>query len=195
MPTLIVLAMHGAPPNDFPSRELGEYFHLHSAVEAAHHGSQPHGNGHHNGQGQPPITAEELSRYHDLEERIRHWPRTEANDPFHTGSMALAKALEQECCQRVLVGFNEFCAPSLEDAFQEAAEAHVRRVLVITPMMTSGGSHAEKDIPAAIGAARERYPNIEFTYAWPFGQREVAGFLATQVARHLSGKLEPLGWR
>ncbi|HKY79756.1 MAG TPA: CbiX/SirB N-terminal domain-containing protein [Anaerolineales bacterium] len=197
MPTLIVLAMHGVPPNDFPGRELGEYFHLHSAVEAAQHSSHHQGNGHgqHNGHGKPALSQEELIRYHDLEGRIRDWPRTEANDPFYAGSLALAKALEKECGQRVLVGFNEFCAPSLEEAFQEAAEARARRVLVITPMMTSGGSHAEKDIPVAIRAAGESHPEIEFIYAWPFGKREVAGFLAAQVTRYLSGKLEPIGWR
>jgi len=192
--TLIVLAMHGVPPNDFPDRELGEYFRYHMAVEAANQSSHQQGNGH-NGHGPSGLSPEELARYRELETRIRTWPRTEANDPFYTGSLVLAKALQKECGHRVLVGFNEFCAPSLKDAFEAAAEANARRVLVITPMMTPGGSHSELEIPAAINAAAENYPNIDFIYAWPFGHHEVASFLAAHVVRFLAGKLEPAGWR
>jgi sirohydrochlorin ferrochelatase len=141
------------------------------------------------------LTPNDLIRHHDLEARLRSWPRNEANDPFFAGSCALAKALEKECGLHVLVGFNEFCAPSLPEVFREAAEMRARRVLVITPMMTAGSAHAEQEIPDAIHAAQTEFPQIEFTYAWPFGYREVASFLATQVDRHLSGRLEPMGWR
>ena len=196
MPTLIVLAMHGAPPNDFPGRELGENFRLHSAVESAHHSHPYQGNGKNgNGHRKAGLPPEDLIHYRDLESRIRSWPRTETNDPFFAGSLALAKALQKECGQRVLVGFNEFCAPSLPEIFRQAADMRARRVLVITPMMTAGGAHAEQEIPDAVHAAQMEYPQIEFTYAWPFGYREVASFLAAQVDRHLSGKLEPVGWR
>lgn len=189
METLIVLAMHGVPPNDFPGRQLGEYFRLHAAVEAAHHGRK-HGGGH-NGHSQPSLSAQDTNRYQELETRIRNWPRTEANDPFHAGSLSLAKSLQTECGLRVLIGFNEFCAPSLEETFHEASKATPERVIVVTPMMTSGGSHAEEDIPSAIQAAREKYPAIEFIYAWPFEHDEVARFLAVQVGRHLTRMPEP----
>ena len=33
MRTVIILAMHGAPPNDFPEREMGEFFSLHARLE------------------------------------------------------------------------------------------------------------------------------------------------------------------
>jgi sirohydrochlorin cobaltochelatase len=52
-------------------------------------------------------------------------------------------------------------------------------------MMTPGGEHAEIDIPAAISRAQQRYPNVDFRYAWPFESDEVALFLSTQVARHV----------
>lgn len=193
MPTMIVLAMHGVPPSDFPPQELAEYFRLHAAVEATHHND----NGHHahNGHARPPLASEELQRYRELDRRVRNWPRNEANDPFHAGSLALAKALGKKSHHPVLVGFNEFCSPTLEDAFQKAVEAGAQRVVIITPMMTSGGAHAETEIPEAIQAAREAHPQVEFVYAWPFGRSEVACFLAAQVERFLSGKLEPAGWR
>jgi sirohydrochlorin cobaltochelatase len=175
---------------------LAEYFRLHSAVESAQHSGPHQGNVNNgNGNGKAGLSSEDLIRYRGLEARIRSWPRTATNDPFFAGSFALAKALEKECGQHVLVGFNEFCAPSLSDVFRETAEMRARRVLVITPMMTAGGAHAEHEIPDAVHAAQTEFPQIEFTYAWPFGYREVASFLATQVDRHLSGRLEPMGWR
>jgi len=169
--TVIVLAMHGAPPNDFPQRELSDYFRLHAEIEAgSHHGG----------------ASEEIeSRYAILDTKMRAWPRNNRNDPFHAGSFALATELERQTNRRVLVGFNEFCAPSLEEAFERAREAGALRVVVITPMMTAGGSHAELDIPLAIKNAQTRFPDIEIIYAWPFERREVASFLAVQLANFL----------
>ncbi|MEX1247841.1 MAG: CbiX/SirB N-terminal domain-containing protein [Anaerolineales bacterium] len=191
MPTLIVLAMHGVPPNDFPREELGEYFRLHAAMEAAHHGAEHV----HNGNGRPGLSPAELESYQALDLRIRNWPRNELNDPFYAGSLSLAKALGKQNHHPVLVGFNEFCAPDLKEAFRQAVNAGARRVVIITPMMTSGDAPAELDIPAAVNAAREDFPQIEFIYAWPFGRNEVAGFLSAQVECFLAGKLEPAGWR
>jgi hypothetical protein len=36
MKAVIVLAMHGAPPLDFPEEELGEFFNLHSRLAHAY---------------------------------------------------------------------------------------------------------------------------------------------------------------
>jgi sirohydrochlorin cobaltochelatase len=52
-------------------------------------------------------------------------------------------------------------------------------------MMTPGGEHAEADIPESIQRVRERHPEMEFIYAWPFGTDEVARFLAAQIDRFL----------
>jgi sirohydrochlorin cobaltochelatase len=56
------------------------------------------------------------------------------------------------------------------------------KVIVVTPMMTRGGQHAEVDIPAAVRNAQAQHPEIPITYAWPFRISEIAGFLATQIA-------------
>lgn len=190
MPTLVVLAMHGAPPTDFPRAELGEYFRLHAAHEARASGQKLHPSFE-----APSLTAAEEERYSELDLKLRAWPRREENDPFYAGSLALAKSLAKHSALPVILGFNEFCAPSLPEAFDEAAAEGARRVVVITPMMTTGGAHSEVDIPAAIQDARQRYPHIEFIYAWPFSRSQIAIFLATHLARHLSGKMEPQGWR
>jgi sirohydrochlorin cobaltochelatase len=85
----------------------------------------------------------------------------------------------------VIVGFNEFCAPSLDDALNRGIALGAEKVIVVTPMMTRGGEHAEVDIPAAIRAAQARHPEIPIIYAWPFRVSEVADFLAAHVAGFL----------
>lgn len=169
METVVVLAMHGAPPLDFPRQELGEFFGLRGRMERA--GVEER--------------AALRARHEELEGRMRAWPRTPANDPFHAASHELARDLAEAAGLEVLVGFNEFCAPSLDEALDEAAARRPAQVIVVTPMMTRGGEHAEKDIPATIAAAAERHPEVRFAYAWPFDSGEVAAFLAKQVQRLL----------
>jgi sirohydrochlorin cobaltochelatase len=168
MDSAIVLAMHGAPPRDFAADELNEFYGLHARAEVA--------------AGRlPPAVAE---RYHALEARIRTWPRTEANDPFWAGSMALAKALQQASGQPVEVGFNEFCSPALGEAMDAAVASGAKRLRVVTPMMTHGGDHAEVDIPRSIAEARLRHPGVAFDYVWPFPLEDIARFLVRQLERH-----------
>jgi hypothetical protein len=55
-----------------------------------------------------------IERYYTkLDARIRTWPRTAENDPFHAASQDLAAQLSQETGCEVIVGYNEFCAPDL----------------------------------------------------------------------------------
>lgn len=167
MKTVIVLAMHGAPPSDFPKRELAEFFSLHSRL--VHPG------------GKEEPTLEQC--YHELETRIRAWPRTSENDPFYSGSQDLAANLRKSVGLEVIVGFNEFCAPTLNEALERAVEGGAGRVVVVTPMMTSGGEHSEKDIPNALNRARVQHPEVEFCYAWPFDSEDVAEFLAARIRK------------
>lgn len=167
-PVIIVLAMHGAPPRDFPRRELQEFMGLHSRLE---HAAGPE--------------REMLRRRHDeLEAKLRSWPRTPENDPFHAAALQLAGHLSKAIDFPVAVGFNEFCAPALDEALDSAAFL-ASHVVVTTPMMTRGGTHTETDIPGAIDAARARHPAVRFTYAWPFPVADIAGFLAGQIQRYL----------
>jgi len=164
MKTILVLAMHGAPPNDFPRDELVEFISLHNQLEHL-----------------PANQASTFQkRYMELNDKIRTWPRTSVNDPFHAGSIELAKQLEVASGLCVFLGFNEFCAPSLDEALEQAALA-AERVLVITPMMTRGGEHSERDIPAGILRVQSHHPEAHIQYVWPFDLGKVAGFLAEQV--------------
>lgn len=167
MRTTIVLAMHGAPPNDFPKREMGEFFSLHSRLQ--------HSAG--------PDHATLERRYAELEAKMRAWPRTAQNDPYYAAAQALATQLAPATGSRVVVGFGEFCAPSLDEALDQAMEEAPEKVIVVTPMMTRGGGHSEVDIPEAVGRARERHPATPIVYAWPFDVAEIALFLASQIRR------------
>ena len=169
MKTTIVLAMHGAPPTDCPRSQVVLLVGLHMWLE----------------HGPVPMRAA-LERYHArLEAKIRAWPRTADNDPFYTASHTLAAQLGQAAACEVIVGFNEFCALSLDEALDQAVARGADRIVVVTPMMTPGGEHAEKDIPAALERAEERHPGVTFVYAWPFDVGDVARFLATQIEQGL----------
>ena len=165
--TVIVLAMHGAPPGDFPRQALSELFSLHTRLAHAKSAER----------------AALEKRYMELDSRVRAWPRTAHNDPFHAASQEMATQLGQVTGREVVLGFNEFCAPSLEQAVDLAVERGAQRVVVMTPMMTRGGEHAEKDIPAVIQAAQMRHAGVSFVYAWPFAPLDVARFLASQISR------------
>ena len=170
MKTVVVLATHGVPPRDFPASEMAEFFGLHARHEAGGHGMAP-------------ALAQ---RCRDLETRMRAWPRTPANDPFHAASMDLAARLARETGLETIVGFNEFCGPSVDEALESAAARGAGRVVVVTPMLTQGGEHAERDIPAAIARARTAHREVEFVYAWPFEDAAVIRLLAEQVHRFAS---------
>lgn len=169
MKNAIILVMHGAPPNDFPPQKAAELFNLHFQLEHM-----------------PPGARKDLqTRYEQLEKEMRSWPRNAANDPFFAGSTELARQLEQVTSQKVFLAFNEFCAPSPEEAFEQAAQENPEQIVVITPMMTRGGEHSEVEIPAIIQRAQERYPHIPIRYIWPFDSVDVARFLATQMEKHM----------
>jgi sirohydrochlorin cobaltochelatase len=161
----IVLAMQGAPPTDFPKREMDEFLALRARLERA-----------------SPAAGPGYARYTELEKKLRDWPRTEDNDPYQAASLALARELAKAMGCEVLVGFDEFCAPSLDEALDYAAASGTETVLVVPATVTPGGEHSERRVPAAVSRARERYPGKRITYAWPLPVADVAAFLAAQLA-------------
>jgi len=168
MKIVIVLAMHGMPPSDFPQKETLDYFMLHSRLE-----NMP----------EPPPPAIQ-QQYEELDRKMRNWPRTQENDPYSFASVEIAEALTSQTGYPVSVGYNEFCAPSLDEAFAAAMIMNPEKIIVITPMMTRGGEHSEKDIPEAIERAKKKKPNIAFSYVWPFDMKEIASFLVEQLKRY-----------
>jgi sirohydrochlorin cobaltochelatase len=118
----------------------------------------------------------------ELDHRIRSWPRTAATDPYKAGMDAIAAELRKRV-GRVVVAFNEYCAPSLEDAVGALAGEGVAHVVIVTTMLTPGGVHSEVEIPETIRALRRLYPGTVLRYAWPFDLRAVAELLADACER------------
>ncbi|PIW68433.1 MAG: hypothetical protein COW10_02590, partial [Candidatus Omnitrophica bacterium CG12_big_fil_rev_8_21_14_0_65_42_8] len=129
---VIVLIVHGMIPRDLPGNMKKDYKALREKYRSG------------------VLTAQnDLSRYFALEEQIRHWPRSERNDPFFFGAKDIAEKLADKSGLKVYLGFNEFCSPSAEEVLETAA-GEARHAIVLTPMLTPGGYHAEEEIPALI---------------------------------------------
>lgn len=169
MDVCLVLAMHGAPPNDFPRNEITELFGLSARLRHM--------------AGEERAAAER--RVAALDAKVRAWPRTPRNDPYHAAALVLGEELGKATGHQVIVAFNEFCAPSLDEALDQAAARGVEKVVVVTPMTTRGGEHSEVEIPNAVKRAEERHPGTSFVYVWPLEAAEVARFLAGQIKRFL----------
>lgn len=169
MKTLIVLAMHGMPPKDFPLNEKIEFFKLHSQLEAM----------------KEKMPGPLIKRHDDLETKMRNWPRTIDNDPYQATSIELSEYLKKEIGYNVYVGYNEFCSPTLEEALEKAASQTPDNIVVITPMMTRGGEHSEIDIPAAIERTKKKFKKMHIKYIWPFETIDIAKFLADQIRRSI----------
>jgi sirohydrochlorin cobaltochelatase len=155
------LVGHGGIPSDCP-RELVTEF---KRLEAA-------------GRGKPSKELAEADR------KLRRWPRTARTDPYKAGLEAVAEALRRRLpAHGVLEAYNEYCAPSLEEAFENAVRGRAFQVTVISTMFTRGGLHSESEIPGILARLRRRYPKITARYTWPFDLDAVARFMAAEVER------------
>jgi len=162
----VVLVGHGAPPRDFP-RDLVARL---KALEGRRMASGG------------PMSAEER----DLDARIRSAPRTADNDPYREGLLALSAALREALDDEALyVAYNEFCAPSLEDAVAEAIGHGARVITVVPSMLTPGGVHSEVEIPEILARLRVEHADVTIRYAWPFDLTRVAAMLAERARQAL----------
>lgn len=161
----VVLVGHGAPATDCPPQLVGELMSLEWRGDCA------------------PAEAHGLeSRLAELDTAIRAWPRTPRNDPYKTGLERLAETLRPLLPTELLaVAYNEFCRPSILEAIEQVIGQGARRVLVAPTMMTPGGIHSERDIPAALQEVRRAHPDVVIEYLWPFDLRQVAELLAAHV--------------
>jgi len=160
----VVLVGHGGIPKDCPQDLVTKLKRLEAQRRAAK---------------QPP-SAEEI----ELDTKIRQWPRTVETDPYKSGLEAVAAELQSQL-DGVLFGiaYNEFCAPTLEEAVEELIAKGARSIVVTTTMFTPGGSHSEVEIPEIMDELRKFHPSVELRYAWPFDLHEVASTLASQINR------------
>lgn len=160
----VVLIGHGVPALDCPPQLVGEMM-----------GLEFSGGGDHR------------ARIAELDAQIRNWPRPAGNDPYKEGLDRLAGQLRELLPSAYFaVGYNEFCAPSVQEAVEQVIGQGAKRVLVIPSMLTPGGLHSEKDIPRALDQVRKKQPQVSIEYVWPFDLKAVGKLLA----EHLQAKLE-----
>lgn len=162
----VVLVGHGGIPRDCPQELVTRLKRLEAHRRAAK---------------QPP-SAEEM----ELDSRIRRWPRTDATDPYRSGLEAVAAALRPRLGDVLFaIAYNEFCAPSLEEAVEALIAQGATQITVTTTMFTPGGSHAEIEIPEILERLKTQHPGVTLRYAWPFDLEQVASTLAQQLKRFL----------
>ena len=142
--TIVVLAMHGLPPSDFPKSQFAEYMGLRAEFRNS----------------DTSVGTESEKRYAALEKRIRYWPRTRINDPFYTASHDIAEQLSVDTRCPVILGFAEFCAPDLDEAFDEAISKGAEQIVVVTPEMSHEGAYPDLDVNQAVNRVKERHPEV-----------------------------------
>ena len=149
----VVLVGHGGIPRDYPREPLAAL----KALEAKRHASG----------GEPG--PEEIA----LDRRIRQWPRTPETDPYQAGLESLATQLKVALNGDLFaIAYNEFCAPTLEEAVETLIAAGAREIRVVSSMFTPGGSHSELEIPETLAHLRGKHPTIDLRYAWPFDLKQ-----------------------
>ena len=159
----IILVGHGGLPSDAPGDLVSELKRLEGMRRA---------------RGEPEMGEREA----ELDEKIRNWPRTDESDPYKIGLESILGELRPKLGgRRVVEAYNEFCAPSVEDAIANLVEEGADHITLVTTMFTRGGSHAEFEIPELVEYSQKKYPQVEFHYVWPFDLSRVADFLASHV--------------
>ena len=162
----VILVGHCGIPSDLPSGIVEKFMRLHkSRIKAG-----------------TEITSEEI----ELDNTIRKWERTPETDPYKSGLEDLATHMEPLLKNFILkTAYNEFCHPTIEQAIEELASTNnVSKIILVTTMITRGGSHSEQEIPEELEELRKKYNKIEIQYAWPFDIDTFALFMSTHVKIH-----------
>jgi sirohydrochlorin cobaltochelatase len=158
----VILVGHGGLPSDMPSEIVEKFMRVHKTRIKS---------------------GGEISELEEeLDNKIRQWERTPETDPYKSGLELLVSHMKPFLENyTVITAYNEFCHPTIEVAIEELAKENFSKIILVTTMITRGGSHSEREIPEELEALRVKYPNVEITYAWPFDMDAFALFLANHV--------------
>ena len=160
--TAVILIGHGGLPSDIPSEVVEKFMRLHKARVK---------------------TGDEASGQEiELDNAIRRWERSPETDPYKSGLESLASHMEKFLDGFILkTAYNEFCYPTIEEAVGELADEGVSKIILVTTMITRGGSHSEREIPEELEVIRKKFTSIDIQYAWPFDMDTFALFLSSHV--------------
>ena len=158
----LILIGHGGLPSDIPKEVVEDFMKVHK----------------HRVRTGAPISLKEK----ELDKVIRFWERSPDTDPYKYGLEKLAAKLAPRLEDYTLItAYNEFCYPSIEQAADVLAEKGIKEVILITTMITPGGSHSEREIPEEIETLRLKYPNVNYQYAWPYDLDIFSNLLADHI--------------
>jgi sirohydrochlorin cobaltochelatase len=158
----VILIGHGGLPSDIPKEVVEDFMKVHKQ--------------------RVRMKTQITSKEKDLESIIRNWERTPESDPYKSGLEKLAVHLAPRLeGYKLKIAYNEFCFPSIEQAADQLAEENVTEVILITTMITPGGSHSEIEIPEEVDALRLKYPNMNFQYAWPYDLDVFSNLLSEHI--------------
>ncbi len=158
----VILVGHGGLPRDCPQNLVARFKRLEGERRA---------------RGLPP-SAEEI----EADRAIRQWPRTAESDPYQAGLESLANHMRLYLEDTKLsIAYNEFCAPTLAEAAEGLIAGGVTDIIVITSMLTPGGSHSEIEIPEEVEALRTKFPDVRIRYAWPYDLNKLAVLLWSHI--------------
>ena len=145
----VILIGHGGLPADIPKEIVEDFMKIHKT--------------------RVRTGTSKTSKEKELESTIRNWERTPESDPYKSGLEKLASHLAPRLEGFILkTAYNEFCYPSIEQAADELVNDGVKEVILITTMITPGGSHSEIEIPEEVEALGLKFPSVSFQYAWPY---------------------------
>ncbi len=160
----VLLVGHGGVPRDYPRERLLQLRGLEARRRLA----------------EAPPSPQEVA----LETELRQWPRTAATDPYQAGLESLAAHLRPGLePARLVLAYNEFCAPTVTEAVRALATEGVTDIVAVPSMFTPGGVHAEIDIPEIIEELRAEFPHLGLRYAWPFAGEHLAAFFVEHLRR------------
>jgi sirohydrochlorin cobaltochelatase len=163
--TGVILIGHGATAADTPRDIVAELKQLEGRRVAEKGAASP----------MSPREAE-------LDKKVREWPRTPESDPYKSGLEDLAAKLRMFMASAIVEpAFNEFCAPSVEQAAEKLVKAGCRKVVLATVMTTRGGLHSEIEIPQICEALQKTHKGVEFVYAWPYDPVQVGELIARNL--------------
>jgi sirohydrochlorin cobaltochelatase len=159
----VILVGHGGLPSDIPEELVSELKRLEGQRRAA---------------GQTEMGEREAA----VDAQVRNWPRSKESDPYRAGLEAVAARLAPLIGERrLIVAYNEFCVPSVEDAIERAVNDGATSIVLLSTMFTPGGSHSEVEIPEIVETACRMHPQVDIRYAWPYDLDRVAEFLSAHL--------------
>jgi len=79
------------------------------------------------------------------------------------------------------VGYNEFCAPTIAEAIDQAVAGGAAQIIVAPTMLLRGNQHTEAEISAIVAEAREQHPDVVPRYAWPFDDDRVVSLFVEHI--------------